>query len=567
MIKRTTLIVFLLGFGHLLFSQVSIYPDGTNAECPGEWFGYTANNANDPQCTYNWLVTNGEIYGGTPTENGSQLNGVGPSITLRWDDTTTSGKVKVSTNTCELSSGEGTASVTVPILSLDGVDPDNITGNNAIPVGSVVGQLFYSEYINYLNIGSGDEQSLSTSQYEWEIPSGWTIIKGGSSRKILLQPDNCSGGTIRVRGLNSRCLIGVASEWSADFPVTRTISQPGSITGNDDVVCGSTMPITFEVPEVPEATSYTWTIPPNWTGSSSTRTIILTPNGDDGGNITVKANGCGVSSQISSKTISISLYDTPPTISGGAVVCTTASNYYLNNVPTQQTVTWSVTPSYLVSTASDSGTTANISAANSSSIGPATITFTVSGCSLSEPFSKNVWIGKPSVSGITGQTNPMTYDPVGYTVQADYRSIPTSYNWALVPSWGGNLYDGNLSTCHVVFYEPGPFHLSVYVQNACGSEYEDIYIDVMDEFYMMMSPNPADGEVVISIMSRSEDNALVNDSTWDLEIYDSNQSIKVKKNKVKGVSTKIKTHDWGKGIYIVKVKYKDSDFSGRLLVE
>lgn len=52
----------------------------------------------------------------------------------------------------------------------------------------------------------------------------------------------------------------------------------------------------------------------------------------------------------------------------------------------------------------------------------------------------------------------------------------------------------------------------------------------------------------------------------ELEVYDSFQNLKEKKNKLKGKSTKIKTHSWKKGIYTIRVKYKDKILTSKLMV-
>jgi hypothetical protein len=70
-------------------------------------------------------------------------------------------------------------------------------------------------------------------------------------------------------------------------------AQPGTITGNTSVTAGSSQ--TYSVAAVSGATSYTWTLPSGWSGTS-TSTSINTTAGSTGGNISVKANNsCGAS--------------------------------------------------------------------------------------------------------------------------------------------------------------------------------------------------------------------------------------------------------------------------------
>jgi hypothetical protein len=73
------------------------------------------------------------------------------------------------------------------------------------------------------------------------------------------------------------------------LPVT-----PGSISGKPVVCSGSSN--TYEIAAVGGATSYAWTLPVGWLGSSTTDTIH-TLAGTAGGTISVTAsNGCGTSS-------------------------------------------------------------------------------------------------------------------------------------------------------------------------------------------------------------------------------------------------------------------------------
>src|ERR1051326_1909044 len=73
-----------------------------------------------------------------------------------------------------------------------------------------------------------------------------------------------------------------------------TPSTPSSITGPATVCSGSTN--TYSISPVPGATSYTWTLPGGWSGTSTTTSISATA-GSAGGTISVTANNaCGSSS-------------------------------------------------------------------------------------------------------------------------------------------------------------------------------------------------------------------------------------------------------------------------------
>lgn len=99
-----------------------------------------------------------------------------------------------------------------------------------------------------------------------------------------------------------------------------TPAQPGTISGNTSV-CSSTSQ-TYTITAVSGATSYTWTLPSGWSGSSTTNSITTTA-GSAGGTITVKANnGCG-SSAVRSLTVSTTttVPAKPGLITGSSTAC------------------------------------------------------------------------------------------------------------------------------------------------------------------------------------------------------------------------------------------------------
>ncbi|HYD21302.1 MAG TPA: T9SS type A sorting domain-containing protein [Flavipsychrobacter sp.] len=98
-------------------------------------------------------------------------------------------------------------------------------------------------------------------------------------------------------------------------------TQPDPIVGSQYFCPGSQD--TFSIPQVNNATSYVWTLPNGWTGSSTTESIIVTP-GSAGGTITVYGvNSCGNGP---SESITVSLMPVPTaTASGSLTFCTGGS--------------------------------------------------------------------------------------------------------------------------------------------------------------------------------------------------------------------------------------------------
>ncbi|RTY90873.1 T9SS sorting signal type C domain-containing protein [Flavobacterium sp. GT3R68] len=82
-------------------------------------------------------------------------------------------------------------------------------------------------------------------------------------------------------------------------------SQPGAITGSASICSGAAQ--TYSVTAVSGATSYTWTLPSGWSGTSTTNSINATASSTSG-NVQVTANnGCGSST---AQTLAITVIST-----------------------------------------------------------------------------------------------------------------------------------------------------------------------------------------------------------------------------------------------------------------
>lgn len=70
-----------------------------------------------------------------------------------------------------------------------------------------------------------------------------------------------------------------------------------------------------------------------------------------------------------------------------------------------------------------------------------------------------------------------------------------------------------------------------------------------------------------TLKSVSIENTFDENTEWELEVYDNIQSLKLKKQKLKGKSTTIQTASWKEGVYMVRVKYKDEVLTEKLVVK
>lgn len=169
---------------------------------------------------------------------------------------------------------------------------------------------------------SGITYSVSTvsgaTSYSWSLPAGATITAGdGTSSVTVTFSGSATTGDIAVTPANA-CGQGSSSP-AFSVAVNQLPQQPAAISGNTSVCGGDSE--TYSVDAVNGATSYTWTLPNGWTGSSSSETIAATTNGT-GGTISVTAhNTCGSST---AQTLTVSAGSspaTPGTINGPDSVC------------------------------------------------------------------------------------------------------------------------------------------------------------------------------------------------------------------------------------------------------
>lgn len=141
-----------------------------------------------------------------------------------------------------------------------------------------------------LSICQGSSTTLSVNNTCSGCDYSWSNGAAGTSISVS------SAGTYSCTASND---CGTSSQSnSLTVTIVQVPSQPGTISGSNTPCEGSSQ--TYSINEVSGATSYIWTKPTGWNGSSSSETIDLAV-GSSGGLITVKAaNECGNSATASS---------------------------------------------------------------------------------------------------------------------------------------------------------------------------------------------------------------------------------------------------------------------------
>ncbi len=277
-------------------------------------------------------------------------------------------------------------------------------------------------------------------------------ITSNTATQIVAVVGNGTSGVVSVTNSN-----GTVSSVSS-FTINTSPAQPVTINGNGSVCANSTN--TYSVAAVSGATSYTWTLPGTWSGTSTGNSINAIAD-NNGGTISVTANnGCG-SSTAQTATISIvQVPATPATINGIDSICTgTSSVYYIPVVSGAASYNWTLPSGWSGTSTSDS-----ITAISGSVAGAITVAANnTCGSSNVQSLSVNIGNAPATPSSVIGVTQLCDSSATAYAVNNDLNA--TSYTWTLPSGWSGS------STINTITATAAATSgvISVTANNGCGS--------------------------------------------------------------------------------------------------
>ncbi len=367
-----------------------------------------------------------------------------------------SGTISVSaSNSC----GNGPATTLVITIDTTPVQPGTISGNATLCQGAT--QLYSIVPVS------------GASSYIWTLPSGWS---GSSTSNSINATASSNSGLISVTAVNS---CGSSMAQTYNVTVNQIPAQPGSITGNPTVCPGASL--SYSINAIPGATSYSWTLPGGW-GGSSTSTIINAFSGTTGGIISVSANNaCGASS---TQTISVSVENAPAqpgSISGNLSICDGSLQIYsVNPVSGATSYIWSMpsgwtgssTANNIVATAGSNGGTISVVAVNS--------------CGTSTAQTALVTVfGAPSTPSITLNGSVLS------------STLASSYQWYL----NGNLIPGAIAQTYTPT-QNGNYTVSIDDSNGCqaiSAVFNVTNVGINEALFSSIKiyPNPSIGELII----------------------------------------------------------------------
>lgn len=154
---------------------------------------------------------------------------------------------------------------------------------------------------------------VSGATFSWTVAqsnaTGASANSGNNIAQTLTATTNVAGTATYTVKANANLCDGPNTTVTVN--VTPIPAAPGTITGADAPCIGSTQ--TYSVVAVPGATSYTWTIPPGWTGTSTTNSITVTVGSNNGAISVLAGNSCGTSSSANKTVTAIPIVT--PTVS------------------------------------------------------------------------------------------------------------------------------------------------------------------------------------------------------------------------------------------------------------
>ena len=411
---------------------------------------------------------------------------------------------------------------------------------------------------NWIGLGIGLGQDFEEEVYA--IISDDTVIYAGGNFH--------TAGNVSARNI---------AKWT-DSCITAP-AQPTNIIG-EIISCHHSF-LTFSVNPVNDASSYTWTLPAGWDGSSISNSIEVS-TGTNGGTISVTANNSCGNSPIQTLDFTVRSNPIPPDfISGDDKICeNTPETYLINPIPGATSYTWSIPAGWWVQAGGSgwsSGSTpfSIISSANSIAVKAnaksGTISVTANNdCGSSGHRDISITVVPMDTAPLQpGSINGNSISGIGQTLTYSIAPIngATDYNWSLLS--GGIITTGQHSNSITVKWETTGRHtLSVKASNNCitGSELQKAISVITDggigPYALKLFPNPASGEFYLKANG-------VQDKWLSVEVVSMSGQLMYRSGKILGSNNYFMLIDMDKmapGLFVVKIIVDDQVFTEKIAI-
>ena len=346
------------------------------------------------------------------------------------------------------SSGSGVVAVTSPSGTATSASSYTVTTTPAQPAFVVGSTTICANSVNTYSV----TPIAGATSYTWTIPGTWS---GTSTTNSISTTADVNGGTVSVIA-NNACFSGPSQ--STTIGVNTTPAMPAAITGNTTICQSSAQ--SFSVGAVSGATSYTWTLPSGWSGTS-TATSISPTVGSASGTISVTANNSCGSSTAQTQSITVNpLPAMPSAIAGNNSICSgTSQLYFVSAAANAASYTWTIPGGWSGSSTTDSINVSTINTGGTMSV----VSNNGCGSSSAQTLAISVTSIPTTPLSISGSTSLCGATVTSYSVAP--VSGAASYTWSLPAGWPGTSSTNSINTTSGATGGT----ISVTADNACGS--------------------------------------------------------------------------------------------------
>jgi hypothetical protein len=422
---------------------------GLTSQCPSSLGVVYSVAAVANVTSYNWTLPAGwSIISGTGTN----------VITVNVGYTAISGNITVTgVNSCGSTT---TSSLAVTVNPPTPIAPNSISGT-AVQCPGNTNQVYTSSAV------------ANATSYQWTVPIGWTITSGAGTNVINVTTGTANqNGDITVTASNS---CGVSAAMSLPVIVNASVPDaPSSIAGLA-TQCPNLTAQAYSVNEVPNASSYNWTLPAGWiitSGNYTSSILVAIGSNAQNGVIAVSAtNSCGTSNLTSLPvTVSLATPIAPKAINGLTSQCIGVDNqvYNVEAVANATIYNWSVPTGWLI--ASGAGTNSiTVSTTALAQNGNITVS-AANSCGTSDANVLAVTVNPltPVTPGLISGTVNQCAGSGNQVYAIDAVPNATYYSWTVPNDW--NIVSGNSTQSIIVsvgsLIQSGT--ISVVAANICG---------------------------------------------------------------------------------------------------
>jgi len=256
------------------------------------------------------------------------------------------------------------------------------------------------------------------------------------------------------------------------------------------------------------------------------------------------------------------------TITGSDILCSATSPYKLGNLdilPADWNVTWSVTPSNIVSLSQTNNYI------NLTPIGKGKVTITANLLtqypSDARTITKEIWVGAPNTPIIVGPSTLGNGETGLYTTNRAIQPTSVLYQWHAVGLQviGAN----NMWKCNLKLTNAPPAIVYLRAYDGCsenGLDYVEgsFTLSFLDYYTIAIYPNPASENVEVTILENSN-LAEISTSENEFKIFDNQNNLK-KHFRVTQNSLNFNITDLQAGIYFLQVTHKGKTKVKQLVV-